>query len=185
MATAEQPPLAENGKLGPPLAAVSEPYKVGPGRPPIAPRWKPGQSGNPGGKTPFTAITDALKHELMQIMPGADGKTVGQVLAKRLLLIAVETRTQIAIKAIEIILERTEGKVVQRQEISGPQGAPMQFESLGSRQEVEVQIVAILQRAQERVVDAPAEPEPEPRQIEATVMPRPVKGDVKPVDVNW
>jgi hypothetical protein len=181
MAAAEQPIPAENAPP-PPLSSVLSGQKKD-GRANLR-MWKPGQSGNPGGRPQFTAITDALKAELLKIMPGQDGKTVAEVLAKRLLLIAVETRTQIAIKAMEIILERTEGKVVQRQEISGPGGAPMQFEPLGSRQEAETQIVAIFQVAQQRLAEAePAVEDPAPRQIEAAVSP--AKPDAKPIDVNW
>lgn len=188
MATAEMPLTTDTGIFIPPPTAVSGKSK---GAPQNLRPYQPGQSGNPGGKSRFTAITDALKRELQQIMPGADGKTVAEVLAKRLLLIAVETRTQIAIKAMEIILERTEGKVVQRQEISGPSGAPMQFESLGSRAEVETQIVAIFQRARERIDGGDAAPaqEPDPPQIEARIerpsIPTIESKNEKSVDLSW
>ena len=126
--------------------------------------WRPGQSGNPGGRPRYQPITDALKAELEREMPGADGKTVAEALAKRLIALAAG-KSSAAIRALEVILDRAEGKVVQRQEVSGVDGAPMQFESLGNRQEVEARIAVLLMAAEER--------KGEPKTIEATVPPSP------------
>jgi hypothetical protein len=123
------------------------------GRHKLEPRWKPGQSGNPGGRARYQPITDALRAELEREMPGADGKTVAQALAKRLVAIAAG-KTPAAIRALEVILDRAEGKVVQRQEVSGLDGAPMQFESIASRQEVEQRIAIVLMQAEERKTEA-------------------------------
>jgi len=111
--------------------------------------FQPGKSGNPGGRKRKQPITDALMVELEREMPGADGKTVAQALAKRLVFIAAG-KTSAAIRALEVILDRSEGKVIQRQELSGVDGTPMQFESLGSRQEVEQKIPSLLMQADSR-----------------------------------
>ena len=111
--------------------------------------FQPGKSGNPGGRKRKQPITDALMVELEREMPGADGKTVAQALAKRLVFIAAG-KTSAAIRALEVILDRSEGKVIQRQELSGVDGTPMQFESLGSRQEVEQKIAILLMQADSR-----------------------------------
>ena len=133
-------------------------------------RWKPGESGNPGGRKRYQPITDALRAELEREMPGADGKTVAEALAKRLIALAAG-KSSAAIRALEVILDRAEGKVVQRQELTGADGAPMQFESLGNRQEVEAKIAVLLMAAEERKRETVANPEP--KIIEAAV-PKPL-----------
>jgi hypothetical protein len=131
--------------------------------------WKKGQTGNPGGRKKYQPITEAIRSELEREMPGADGKTVAQALAKRLIAIAAG-KGKDAIRALEVILERAEGKVVQRQELSGVDGEPMKFETVGSREEAEAKIAALLILAQERqrenVTDAR-----QPTTIEGTVVP--------------
>jgi hypothetical protein len=48
-----------------PLAKASGIYKVGKGRPPLATRWKPGQSGNPKGRRRGRKNLATLFHEEM------------------------------------------------------------------------------------------------------------------------
>jgi hypothetical protein len=84
--------------------------------------WKPGQSGNPNGrpKKEFafkTAIIQALR------VKGPDGVPYRRRIARKL----VELADQGNIEAIKILLERVDGKVVERREIAGPEGAPLEL----------------------------------------------------------
>jgi len=124
-------------------------------RPWLAPAWKPGQSGNPSGRPKKKPITQELEKLLSEIDPKDKKK---RTYARRLVVaIAEEVIKKGNVSAFAEIADRVEGKVAQRQEHSGPDGGPMQFETAASRQEVEVRIALLLQQAQERRADAPKE----------------------------
>jgi hypothetical protein len=154
-------------------------------------KWKPGQSGNPHGmRLRKTPLTDALKSEVDKELPGADGKTVAHALAKKLLAIAISNNPGRALEAMQIIFDRIEGKVLQRQEISGVDGAPMQFESVGNRQELEARLANLWLMAAERAADAKSEPTRTERDV--TVQPvvieaHAVQARTKPttLDLDW
>jgi Family of unknown function (DUF5681) len=73
-----------------------------------APRWEPGQSGNPKGRPKMTRkdrigkLMDAMLRDKLKEKDGY----LAEVLATRLLQLA----RQGSLKAIELIMERTEGK---------------------------------------------------------------------------
>src|SRR4051812_38660421 len=67
--------------------ASDEPYLVGPGRPPREHMWKPGQSGNPGGRPKGQSVT-ALMRKLLG--PRAQPEEAGAMLAERLLKEALQ-----------------------------------------------------------------------------------------------
>lgn len=84
--------------------------------------FQKGQSGNPKGrpKRPFTfkyAIEQALRAK------GPDGLPFRRRIARKL----VELADQGSIDAIRILLDRIDGKVVERRELSGPEGAPLEL----------------------------------------------------------
>jgi hypothetical protein len=86
------------------------------------PNWVKGVSGNPNGrpKKPFafsTAIAQALRAK------GPDGLTYRRRIARKL----VELADQGSIEAIKILLDRVDGKVVERREITGPEGVPLEL----------------------------------------------------------
>jgi hypothetical protein len=114
--------------------------------PHLAPhRFKPGQSGNPGGLKKGQRkrlITDALIERLEE-RDAATGKTMAQLLAGRLLTIAVGGGNR-ALDALVIIIDRTEGKVPIRSELSGPEGGPVAFEPSASREEMESRLASLL-----------------------------------------
>jgi Family of unknown function (DUF5681) len=70
-------------------------YHVGKGRPPVATRWKPGQSGNPrgrprGSKNLGTMLTEELNEKVkIQRNGGTQSVTKRQVIVKRLVNNAV------------------------------------------------------------------------------------------------
>jgi hypothetical protein len=81
--------------------------------------WKPGQSGNPGGR-PKKRLVDECLEELLE---AADSKEA-KALAIKLLAKALTGDT----KAAQLVAERTQGKPSQKVEVSGPDGGPMQGE---------------------------------------------------------
>jgi hypothetical protein len=65
-----------------------------------------GQSGNPHGRPKSTTISDALRKRLAESVESADGKTIAELLADRLLLSARAGN----LKAIREIADRAEGR---------------------------------------------------------------------------
>ncbi|MCK5019558.1 MAG: hypothetical protein KAS32_21035 [Candidatus Peribacteraceae bacterium] len=93
------------------------------------PAWVKGKSGNPNGRPKKNACLTSLMKELLDrdaewIAPGAtpDDKTWQQMIVKALLTKAAKGD----IKAIELVLDRTEGKVTQP--IGGENGQPIRTE---------------------------------------------------------
>lgn len=79
-------------------------YKVGPGHPPIEGRWKPGQSGNPGGRPKKKPITAALERIFDKL---SDAEV--EVFARSMFMKA----GQGDVAAFKEITDRMEGKVAQ------------------------------------------------------------------------
>jgi hypothetical protein len=109
--------------------------------------WKPGQSGNPSGRPKRAPITDAYIALLSKPVPGDKLKrTYAEAIAQAVAEKAIEGDT----RAAQEITDRVEGRVVQKAELSGADGQPMQFESLGSRHEVEARVAQLFLDAQQR-----------------------------------
>lgn len=101
--------------------------------------FRPGQSGNPGGRPKKLPITDYLKIQLEQPIPPAmlnamresarsaflevygPSPTFGQMLAFKLVQMAAKGN----MLAMNTLLDRTEGKVTQK--VSGEDGGPIEF----------------------------------------------------------
>jgi len=131
--------------------------------------WKPGQSGNLNGRPKRKPLTDAYRELLESIDPkDKKGRTIARQIAEAL---AREVIKKGSVAAAVELADRVEGKVAQRQEHTGAEGGPMQFESLGNRQEVEAKIAVLLMAAEERKRETVANPEP--KIIEAAV-PKPL-----------
>ena len=77
--------------------------------------WKPGQSGNPGGRPPNPeSITNLMRQA--GDMVGVDGRLRKQALVEMLWRKAEKGD----LRAAEYIVDRLEGKPKERQEITGP-----------------------------------------------------------------
>lgn len=79
-------------------------------------QFKPGQSGNPGGRPKEKRLTEALRRKLAE--PTADGRLYAEALAECLISLALDGD----ISAIREIADRTDGKPTQAMELSGPDG---------------------------------------------------------------
>jgi hypothetical protein len=93
--------------------------QVGPGKPPVKHRFKKGRSGNPGGRPKGTSITAILRELLNR--PTEDGRVVAEELAD----VFIERAKAGQFKFAKEILDRTEGKVPDRVEVSGKDGKPL------------------------------------------------------------
>lgn len=103
-------------------------------------KWKPGQSGNPEGRPKKQPITDYLKGQLEELIPltmldamkeGArtvfteiygDRPTFGQMIAFKL----VQTSAKGDMMAMRELLDRVEGKVAQKTQLTGADDGPIQ-----------------------------------------------------------
>lgn len=96
------------------ITLSSQPHNEKPVRGDEATRWKPGQSGNPGGRPKRTPLIDACREVLNQLMPGdAKGRTYARAIAEKLATKAVEGD----IRAAQELADRAEGKARQTLQI--------------------------------------------------------------------
>jgi Family of unknown function (DUF5681) len=94
------------------------PYHVGPGKPPKGTQFKPGHTGNPKGRPKGSSLQRLLK-DLLEFEAG--GKSSGELIVEQLIKKACRGN----LKAIEIVLDRIEGKARQRIDVGGTDGAPI------------------------------------------------------------
>ena len=98
-----------------------------------AAQWKPGQSGNPGGRAKRKPLTDAYAAVLDRTIPPdmarslhlPESATYAEVIAMSLLREAVKGKVNAAAE----LADRTEGRVAQAVEHSGPDGGAIQIVS--------------------------------------------------------
>jgi len=100
-------------------------------------QFKPGQSGNPGGRPKKPPITGYVLEQLDKPIPEAmrrnlpeifveiygDTATFGQMIAFKLIAQAADGDMQ----AVNAVLDRVEGKVSQRHAISGDEAGSVEF----------------------------------------------------------
>jgi len=87
-----------------------EPYKVGHGRPPKEYQFKPGQSGNPGGRKKGESLTAMLRKVLER---EHNGRPIGELLVERLVKEALAGK----LPHLKEVLDRVEGRVVERMQV--------------------------------------------------------------------
>jgi hypothetical protein len=85
-------------------------YKVGPGRPPKEHQFKPGQSGNPGGRPRGESVTATLRRLLEK---QHNGKSIQELVAERIIKEALTGKFQFA----KELLDRVEGRPAQKLEL--------------------------------------------------------------------
>lgn len=101
--------------------------KVGRGNPPSEYRWKPGESGNPGGRPKKTPLADACRDLLEEAVPrDRSGRSYAEAIAEKLAKKALRGN----IAAVREIADRAEGKARQAMEVSGPEGGPLDFRNM-------------------------------------------------------
>jgi hypothetical protein len=87
------------------------------------PNWLPGQSGNPGGRPRTKLITAEIRAALVSVevagRPLPEQKTLLQVIMGKLVEAVLSPDLRISLDAIKLILDRTEGRVPERLEVTG------------------------------------------------------------------
>src|SRR5437773_9185132 len=104
----------------------------GQGNPQTLKPWKPGQSGNPGGRPKKRPITDcygallnqSLPDELVRLLRVKKGTTYGEAIALGQAVSAIKGKAESARE----IREALEGKTAQRVEVTGEQGGAIKLD---------------------------------------------------------
>ena len=91
---------------------------------PIAPQlrpyhFKPGQSGNPGGRPKKLPITE-IYNELLE-----EGVTKSDI--KKAMRALIKGKSQASVQALKEMADRVEGKPTERLELTGADGEPLQL----------------------------------------------------------
>jgi hypothetical protein len=110
-----------------------------------AAQWKPGQSGNAGGRPKRNLITDELRGLLSELHPDQKKypcKTRARVIAERMLAQAEGHD----LAAQREVLDRVEGRAAVRSELCGPEGGAIPWLSF-SREENEARLQVLLRKA--------------------------------------
>jgi hypothetical protein len=89
---------------------VSSDERIGPGSPPKQHQWKPGQSGNPGGRPKGQSITAALRERVQE---EHNGRPLVDLIVDRLLKEALSGK----FPYMKELLERLDGKVKELHEL--------------------------------------------------------------------
>jgi hypothetical protein len=106
-------------------------------------RWKPGQTGNAGGRPRRKPLTDAYAAILEELVPGdKQGRTFAEIIAMALVREAVKGRVNAAAE----IADRVEGKTLASMAISGPDGGAIPLANLTAADLTDSQLAAILLR---------------------------------------
>jgi hypothetical protein len=87
----------------------------------IGKKFPSGTSGNPSGRPRLTKLTEALRQQLSEEMPGADGETIAEEVARALIREALIGN----IAAIKEVFDRAEGKSPISLDVGGKDGEPM------------------------------------------------------------
>ena len=87
--------------------------------------WKPGQSGNPGGR-PRKRLMDEALEDLLARNDSEAARDVAAALLKQ--------ARRGDIRAIQLIAERTQGKPMRAIEISGPEGGALEIDHMTDEQ---------------------------------------------------
>ena len=100
------------------LPKAAEPFK-----------FRPGQSGNPGGRPKKKPITE-LYQEMLN-----DGAAIGEI--RKAILKSIKDGRMAFVLQLREMADRTEGKVTQRTELSGPDGRPIETRTLSDVELIE------------------------------------------------
>ena len=101
-------------------------YKVGPGKPPLHTRFKKGQSGNPGGRSPknlATLLADALNEKVYVTI---DGKRRRITKREAIVTQMVNKSTSVDLRATKMLIDMLKG-VEQKAGVASPPPEPRSF----------------------------------------------------------
>jgi hypothetical protein len=110
-------------------------------------QFRPGQSGNAGGRPRKTPITDALRALMDQEYSGSEKRFKGLSNCSVMALTLFDMAIAGDLRAIQEIADRVEGKVAQRQEWGGVDGDPILWAGYATRAEAEERLNFLLAKA--------------------------------------
>lgn len=93
-------------------------------------KWKPGQSGNPNGRPKGKTLSEEIRYALAEEIKGGGGLTYMEAIAKVIIKEALKGKFPYT----KEILERMEGKVADKTEITGSGGDPIQILDLSNKE---------------------------------------------------
>ena len=85
----------------------------------LRPPWKPGQSGNPGGRPKGSGLTDIIRRVLSQPDESYGTK------ADRLITLCLEHAEKGDFRYFKEVIDRLEGPIPTKAEVTGADGAPL------------------------------------------------------------
>jgi Family of unknown function (DUF5681) len=117
-----------------------------------------GVSGNPKGRGHAPSIVTAMKRLLKEVatkdgVPIKEGYTWAEVCAKALLGHVVKGNGA----AIKAVLDRTEGLIVSKSEVSGPDGGPIRIDNSGLTEEEQRRLDELIIKRGTRTPEAPGD----------------------------
>lgn len=89
------------------------------------PRWKKGESGNPGGRPKGASVRDALRSLAGAKELPTKHETIAYAVAAEQLRRASSAQATDAIAAAKLCIDNIDGPVPTKTEISGPDGRPL------------------------------------------------------------
>ncbi len=87
----------------------------------VGKQFPKGVSGNPNGRPKLTKLTEALREQLAEAMPGASESTIAEEVARALIREALIGN----IAAIKEVFDRAEGKAPLTLDVGNKDGEPM------------------------------------------------------------
>ncbi len=87
----------------------------------IGKQFQKGQSGNPNGRPKLTKLTEALREQLAEAMPGASESTIAEEVARALIREALIGN----IGAIKEVFDRVEGRAPLTLDVGNKDGEPL------------------------------------------------------------
>jgi hypothetical protein len=112
----------------------------------LKPAWKPGQSGNPGGRPKRKPITEAMLVELAK-QHGRNGTTKLQAMVANMVSLVINGRSKESVEAFKLILSYTDGLPVQTVELDVYDAARREAEARGLDPE---KVISILEGVRQR-----------------------------------
>jgi hypothetical protein len=114
----------------------------------LRPAWKPGQSGNPGGRPKKNPITDAVLKELAK-QHGRQGKTKLEAAVASFVTLMISGKPKDQLEAFKVLLPYTDAQMPQTVELDVYDAARREAEARGLDPE---KVVSILEGLKQRRV---------------------------------
>ena len=113
----------------------------------LKPAWRPGQSGNPGGRPKRKPITEAILVELAKQHGRTGGKSKLEAMVASMVTLVINGHSKESVEAFKLILSYTDGLPVQTVELDVYDAARREAELRGLDPE---KVISILEGVRQR-----------------------------------